>query len=144
MVFATDSSIVLIYKATNAGMFREANSLMAQVLREHPQSGKAHFAQAELLVKRGRLLAAQMELSMAERLAPDLPFAKPGASQTLTAQLSRSTGSRFAVPGLSNQGAGGQLLWQLSLAAVGVLIAGYAIFRRQSASAGSDGGGEWN
>ena len=117
-------------------MFHEANSLMAQVLRDHPQSGKAHFVQAELLAKQGQLLAAQTELSTAERLAPGLPFAKPGTLQALTTQLSRSTGSRFDVPGPSNQGAGGQLLWQLILAAIVVLIAGYFIFRRQADDAG--------
>ena len=70
--FATEPSIDQIDKAANAGMFREENSLIGQVLRDHPQSGKEHLVQAVLLVKQGRLLVDRTELSIAERLAPGL------------------------------------------------------------------------
>jgi hypothetical protein len=89
-----------------------------------------------LLAKQGQLLAARTELSTAERLAPGLPFAKPEALQSLNWQIDHSTGSWFDKPGLSSpaQGQGGQMLWQLILGAIAILIAGYFLFRRQSAS----------
>lgn len=116
LAMAADPSIDQMGKAANSGMFPEANSPVARVLRDHPQSGKEHRVQAGLLAEQGRLPAGRTELSTAERLAPGLPYAKPG------------------VPGPSNQGAGGQLLWKLILAAIGVLIAGHLVFRRPSAS----------
>jgi len=116
LAMAADPSIDQIDKAANTGMFREANSPVAQVLRDHPLSGKEHHLQAELLAEQGRLQAGRTELPTAELLAPGLPYAKPD------------------VPGPSNQGAGGQLLWKLILAAIGVLIAGHLVFRQPSAS----------
>lgn len=116
LAMAADPSIDRIDKAANTGMFPDAKGPILQVLRDHPQSGKERRVQAELLAEQGRLQAGQTELSTTKRLAPGLPYAKPD------------------VPEPSNQGAGGQLLWELILAAIGVLIAGHLVFRRPSAS----------
>lgn len=116
LAMAADSSIDQIDQVAKTGKLREENRPAVQALLDHPQSVKEHFDKVALLLKQGRLPADRTELSTTERLAPGLPYAKPD------------------VPEPSNQGAGGQLLWELILAAIGVLIAGHLVFRRPSAS----------
>jgi Flp pilus assembly protein TadD len=81
--FAADPTIQQVYAAAEAGNFSAAQSMMDQVLRDHPNSAKAHFAEAELQAKQGRMGNAETELNTAERLAPGLPFAKPASVQNL-------------------------------------------------------------
>lgn len=77
-----------VYLAAEAGKFNEAQSMMDKVLRDHPNSAKAHFVEAELLAKQGLLSNAGIELSTAERLQPGLPFAKPEAVAHLKSRIS--------------------------------------------------------
>jgi len=72
---AQEPSLHDVYQAADAGRLSEAQRMMAQVLRDHPNSAKAHFVEAELFAKEGRLGNAEAELATAERLAPGLPFA---------------------------------------------------------------------
>ena len=67
---ATDPTMHQVYQAAEAGRFSEAQGMMDQVLRDHPNSAKAHFVEAELLAKQGRLADAAAELGSAQRLAP--------------------------------------------------------------------------
>jgi uncharacterized protein len=76
-----------VYEAANAGKMEQAQVMMQQVLVAHPDSGKAHFVQAELSARQGKLSRAREELALAEKLAPGLPFAKSGAVQNLRSQL---------------------------------------------------------
>jgi uncharacterized protein len=76
-----------VYEAANAGKLEQAQVMMQQVLVAHPDSGKAHFVQAELSARQGNLSRARDELALAEKLAPGLPFAKSGAAQNLRNQL---------------------------------------------------------
>ncbi|HEV7815786.1 MAG TPA: tetratricopeptide repeat protein [Janthinobacterium sp.] len=89
-VFAADPTIQQVYAAAEAGKFSEAQAMMDQVLRDHPNSAKAHFAEAELLAKQGRMSNAEAELNTAERLAPGLPFAKPASVQNLKDRIAAS------------------------------------------------------
>ena len=89
---AADPTLHEVYQAAEAGNYREAQAMMDQVLRDHPNSAKAHFVEAELLAKQGRLASAQTELRTAERLEPGLPFASPQAVQELKARLGSSEG----------------------------------------------------
>lgn len=84
---ANDPTLHEVYQAAESGRMSEAQAMMDKVLRDHPNSAKAHFVEAELLAKQGRMSAAQNELATAERLAPGLPFAKPEAVQNLKARL---------------------------------------------------------
>lgn len=84
---AADPSIHQVYQAAESGRMTDAQAMMAQVLRDHPDSAKAHFVEAELMAKQGRLAEARTELASAERLEPGLPFAKPQAIQALKARL---------------------------------------------------------
>jgi uncharacterized protein len=88
-VFAAESpTLHQIYEATQAGRLNEAQGMIQQVLKEHPNSAKAHYVDAEILAKSGRMAEAREELSTAERLEPGLPFVKPQAVQELKAILS--------------------------------------------------------
>jgi hypothetical protein len=90
---ADEPSLHQIYQVAEAGKLTEAQTMMQEVLNAHPNSGKAHFVEAELLVKQGQLRKAEAELATAERLAPGLPFAKPEAVQNLRGQLRSSHGA---------------------------------------------------
>ncbi|MDL2357980.1 MAG: tetratricopeptide repeat protein, partial [Pseudomonadota bacterium] len=83
LAWAQDASIKQVFQAAEAGKFIEAQAMMDKVLRDHPNSGKAHFIEAELLAKQGKFTQAGAELATAERLAPGLPFAKPAAVASL-------------------------------------------------------------
>lgn len=76
-----------VYEAAQSGHLDQAQALMDKVLQAHPASAKAHYVEAEIMTKQGRLDAARNELATAQRLAPGLPFAKPQAVQELTARL---------------------------------------------------------
>ena len=76
-----------VYQAAHSGRMDEAQRMMATVLKEHPDSAKAHYVEAELLAKQGRMGQADEELKNAERLKPDLSFAKPQAVQELKALI---------------------------------------------------------
>ena len=84
---AEDASMHDVYLAAEAGKFNEAQAMMDKVFHDHPDSAKAHYVEAELLAKQGRLSGAADELNTAERLKPGLPFAKPQALQKLKAQI---------------------------------------------------------
>jgi hypothetical protein len=85
--YAADASLHQVYEAANAGNYQAAQSMMDQVLRDHPASAKAHFVEAELLAKQGQLTKSASELRTAEKLDPALAFAKPAAIQELKSML---------------------------------------------------------
>src|SRR5664279_5570371 len=91
--FAADPTLHQVYQASEAGNYREAQSMMDQVLHDHPNSAKAHFVEAELLAKQGKIANAKTELDTSERLAPGLPFSKPEAVQELKTRLSAPSAS---------------------------------------------------
>lgn len=82
-----DASMQQVYEAARAGKLTQAQDMMQQVLKDHPNSAKAHYVEAELLARMGQLSAAQAELDKAEQLKPGLPFVNPQTLQTLKAQL---------------------------------------------------------
>jgi uncharacterized protein len=84
---AADPSLHDVYQAAEAGQFKRADAMMDQVLKDHPNSAKAHFVESELLAKEGRMDMAKAELATAERLSPGLAFAKPEAVRELKARL---------------------------------------------------------
>ncbi|MDR3367878.1 tetratricopeptide repeat protein [Rhodoferax sp.] len=87
---AAEPTMHEVYQAAQAGRYIEAQDMMDQVLKAHPNSAKAHFAEAELLAKQGKLTPARAELVTAERLQPGLPFAKPQAVSSLKTLIESS------------------------------------------------------
>ena len=82
-----EPTLTQVYDTAQAGRLEEAQVMMQQVLVAHPGSAKAHFVQAELSARQGKLTQARESLATAEQLAPGLPFAKPEAVQALRSQL---------------------------------------------------------
>ncbi|MBC7468688.1 MAG: hypothetical protein H7322_05125 [Ramlibacter sp.] len=72
-----------IYATAQSGQVDKARQMTQEVLRNHPNSAKAHFVLAELEANQGNATLAREELAAAERLAPGLPFARPEAVQAL-------------------------------------------------------------
>jgi hypothetical protein len=134
--FAADPTLHEVYQAAEAGNYREAQAMMDQVLRDHPNSAKAHFVEAELLAKQGRLASAQAELATAERLDPGLSFASPRAVQELKARLASSPGllgqpSAHLLPSAM----GGGFPWGALLVVLGlVAVIAFAVSRLRQRS----------
>jgi tetratricopeptide (TPR) repeat protein len=116
---AADPTMHDVYQAAEAGDYTRAQAMMDQVLRDHPNSAKAHFVEAELLAKQGRLSEAQRELGTAERLDPSLGFAKPNAVQELKARLTPTYAIRQ--PASSVPAAAGGFRWGPLLLLVGII-----------------------
>jgi hypothetical protein len=108
--FAQEPTLSQVYQAAEAGNYAQAQRMMDEVLRAHPGSAKAHFVEAELLAKQGRLAAAGAELDTAKRIEPGLAFANPRAVEGLQRQIAsaasaRATGSpadRSVTPAVGN------------------------------------------
>jgi uncharacterized protein len=136
---AQEPTLNQVYQAAESGNFSEAQRMMDQVLRDHPNSAKAHYVEAELLAKQGRFAAAESELATAERLEPGLPFAKPQAVSELKQRISTSRALRpTAATGVAPAASGGGGIPWGSLLLIGG-IAAVVIFvvravRRRSAS----------
>ena len=88
-VFAASPTVHEVYVAAEAGKFAEAQAMMDQVLKEHPNSSQAHFVEAELLAKQGKFAAAQQSLATAERLAPGLPKVNATSVANLKALIAK-------------------------------------------------------
>ena len=134
--YAAEPTLHEVYQAAEAGNYRQAQSMMDQVLRDHPNSAKAHFVEAQLLTKQGQLAGARSELSIAQRLEPGLPFASPRAVQELEGFLSGSPGSgqpaRHALPSPAGSG----FPWGMLLIGAGlVALIVFAVSRLRQRSA---------
>jgi uncharacterized protein len=82
-----DPTVHQIYEAASSGHLDQAQRMMDQVLRDHPESAKAHYVQSELYAREGKLPLARAELARAEQLAPGLPKENPRSVAELQSQL---------------------------------------------------------
>jgi tetratricopeptide (TPR) repeat protein len=64
-----------IESALNAGQTAQAESMLREVLKEKPQSAKAHYELGQILAREGRYDQALAELRQAESIDPSLKFA---------------------------------------------------------------------
>ena len=139
--WAAEPTLSQVYQAAESGNLAEAERMMNDVLRAHPDSAKAHYVEAELLAKQGRMAGAQAELSTAERLEPGLPFAKPQAVAALRREIASSDSFR---PAAERVGAatGGGIPWLTlaGVALVAIIVVAFLAMRR-SASATLPAGG---
>jgi len=132
---AADPTLHQIYEAAETGHLDQAQQMMNQVLRDHPQSAKAHYVAAELYAREGNFPAARQQLSTAETLAPGLPFTKPDSVQRLQRELSQGARSGYAPAqhGYSTVRSG--LPWGLILLIVAGIAVLWAVMRRRAATA---------
>lgn len=122
-VMAADSSLHEVYQVAEGGDLKKAQSMMDQVLRDHPNSAKAHFVEAELLVKEGRLDIAKAELNTAERLSPGLPFAKPESVKLIKQRLGVLDHGVPANAGHTTPSIQANFPWSMLLIGLGVIAA---------------------
>jgi uncharacterized protein len=94
--FAAEPTLNQVYEATHAGRLSEAQGMMTEVLHDHPNSAKAHYVEAEILAKQGRLGEAQRELNRAEELAPGLPFVSQASLRELRGVVAGSSAAQAA------------------------------------------------
>src|SRR6185437_10314479 len=90
-VLAADPTIHQVYEAANSGHLEEAQQLMNQVLRDHPNSAKAHYVEAEISARAANFPRAREELAKAQQLDPSGGFAKPESVAALQRELSRGS-----------------------------------------------------
>ena len=130
-----------INAAAQAGQLDQAQVMIQQVLIAHPNSGKAHFVQAELFAKQGKSSRAAEALASAEKLTPGLAFAKPEAVQSLRTQIAAAPKPMAASPSPSRAvehtapaTSSASSSWALPvLLTAGVMAFGYFFFRRKTA-----------
>lgn len=93
-----DPSVQQIYEAARSGHLDQAQQMMNQVLRDHPDSSKAHYVQSELYAREGNVGLARSELARAEQLDPGLTKENSRSVQELKAQLGlvRKNGGSFS------------------------------------------------
>ncbi|HWJ33848.1 MAG TPA: tetratricopeptide repeat protein [Steroidobacteraceae bacterium] len=131
---AADPTVHQIYDAAEAGHFDQAQQMMDQVLRDHPKSAKAHYVQAELYAKEGKVPLARAELTQAEEYDPGLTHENPRSVQALKTQLGLSPrttqGSR--VIGMTSAPAAAHFPWGTVLVLVLAVGALWMLFRRRS------------
>jgi hypothetical protein len=134
----SEPSMNQIYATAQAGKLADAQVMVQQVLLNHPKSAKAHFVQAELYSRQGKLDLARASLAAAEKFAPGLPFAKPEAVQALRVQVTaKPINNPVAPPAVSYAApqapAPSSTSWVLPLLlAAGVITAGYFFFRKRN------------
>ena len=76
-----------IYQAATTGHLDQAQQMITEVLANHPGSAKAHWVQAELFAKEGKVNLARSEVLEAERLNPGLTEFSPKSVRELKVQL---------------------------------------------------------
>jgi len=121
-----------IYAAAEAGHLDQAQQMITQVLADHPNSGQAHYVQAELYAREGKAALARSELSTAEQLKPGLPFANPRAVQELKAQLGQTRGTMAGPTVMRSARAERQFPWGPVLILVAVVAILLMVFRRRN------------
>lgn len=97
-----EPSIDDIYQAERAGRTEQAQQMIDEVLKAHPNSAKAHYVAAEIAADHGQPAKAREELERAQQIAPNLPFANQG--EVLRLQSRISTGAPAG--GATSPGAG--------------------------------------
>ena len=122
-----------VYQAARAGKVDDAQRMMDQVLKEHPNSAKAHFVEAELSAKQGQMGRAQSELGTAERLKPDLSFANSQAIQDLRNRITATPHVIQNVPISHPVEQSSSFPWAMLLLGIGVIAIIVLVMRAMNA-----------
>ncbi len=141
-----------VQDAVKQGNYTQAQSMMAEVVAEKPNSAKAHYVYAELLAHNGAFGKASEEVAKARALDPKIGFTDPekfrSFEQTLqreqnTARPARTSavttpGYGTTAPASSGGGIPGWV-WLVGLVVIGILL--FQGFARSRAAAGTPGPG---
>jgi tetratricopeptide (TPR) repeat protein len=131
---AADPTADQVYSAARSGHVDDALTQMQQVLKDHPDSAKAHFVEAELLAKAGRFAEARTELAKAEQLKPGLPFVSQHAVTALKQQLATTTSTGTATRPVVVEKQGSGFPWIPVIVIAGLVFLVLAFIRRRSAA----------
>ena len=136
-----DPTVDQIYQAAKAGHYDQAQTMMAQVLRDHPKSAKAHYVQAELYAKEGKTGLARAELAQAEEIDPGLSHENASSVQALKGQLGMAPRGTQAprVIGMTSAPSAPHFPWGTVLVLVLVVGVLWMLFRRRSGPVGYSG-----
>ena len=126
----TDPTVHQIYEAASSGHFDQAQRMMDRVLRDHPNSAKAHYVQAEIYAHEGQIVLARSELDRAEQLEPGLPKENPRSVAELKSQLGH-TQSAHRPMGATTESAR-HPPWGIVLILVAVVGVLWMFFRRRT------------
>lgn len=122
--FAADPSMHQVYEAAESGRLDQAQAMMQEVLKTHPNSAKAHYVEAELLSKQHQLSQARRELATAEKLSPGLNFADSRSVRELRAALEQGGGQYQRMSGYVEPASApaSQFPWGMAILVVGGVI----------------------
>ncbi len=100
-----EPSIDDIYQAERAGRTEQAQQMIDEVLKAHPNSAKAHYVAAEIAADHGQPAKAREELERAQQIAPNLPFANQGEVLRLQSRISTGAppASGYTSPGAARR-----------------------------------------
>lgn len=101
-----EATLPEVYRAVESGQMAKANTMIKEVLQNHPNSAKANYVAAEVFLKEGQLELARSYFLKAENLAPGLPFAQPEAVQKLQVALAGGVTKTTAASAGTGAGAG--------------------------------------
>lgn len=133
---AADPTPDQVYQAARSGNVAQAQQMMAQVLRDHPQSGRAHFVAAEIDARAGNYGLARQELKTAESLDPSLASKDRRAVQELQQQLGESPVPTFTqMPPVRVVGSHSSRLG-LFLFLIGAAVVLWLVLRRRAVAMG--------
>ncbi|CAM3694948.1 tetratricopeptide repeat protein [Polynucleobacter antarcticus] len=123
-----EPSLSEVYKAVQSGQLAKADSMMKEVLVNHPNSAKANYVAAELYLKQGQVEVARNYFIKAQNLAPGLPFAQAESVQKLQTQLASTAVASSASPNLSPDSiVSNPIFWGL----IAILVVGVIIVMKQ-------------
>ena len=132
-VLAADPTVHQVYEAARAGHFEEAQQMMNQVLRDHPDSAEAHYVEAQLSAKMGNFPQARAELAKAQQLDPSGAFAKPESLASLQRELARGSNSGYrTAPYVREQHHSSFGYWPIILLVIAGVVIGWALLSRRN------------
>jgi len=133
-VAATEATPRQVYEAARSGRLGDAEQMIGQVLKDHPQSGEAHYVAAEVYARAGNYSRARSELATADQLEPGLPFAKPSSVSSLRGELSATRVPQVLTPIERPRERGGLPWGGILLVLLGIGVVWMLIRRRVQAS----------
>jgi hypothetical protein len=125
-----EATLPEVSQAIQSGQLAKADTMMKEVLQNHPNSAKAHYIASELYLREGKIDAARQAFVQAENLAPGLPFAQPESVQRLQAELRAGIVPAHTNAAM-NSGAGSLFASPMFWILMAILIAGIIFFMRK-------------
>jgi hypothetical protein len=98
-----DPSVRQIYEVAAGGHLDQAQRMIEQVLRDHPNSAKAHYVQSELFAREGQVGLARAELDRAQQIEPGLPKENPRSVAELKDELGLTGGGLTRGAGVTDR-----------------------------------------